>query len=566
MASARKHLLELTTLRNKFDLISQKRKEQLVALLFKEPSFSGASLLHLHDTLLFLKAHPTSKEFLMQVEKLFDKTGKQIIRTIRKTGDDGPFDQSGIIGTTVIAMFSYELLMWLTKEFPNDVYLDSFGATEEKMAAVLGALLPDALLEHFNEGEHPSSLIWLEELAGKDSRKQLQFLLQLISQSGVSLKMAGYIIEQLEVYIKINLSKLPSRSALKGPARSVYYHKEPILKKIDLQALLHEPLPPPTPLKEQQKKQLLHTIRFQLISLYRETDPGTSTDINDITFFQLDRGLDIVLLGMDAQHRQPIDAYIGFFAFKNQIPYAYGGTWLLGSMAKIGLNIFSPYRGGESAWFFAQLMRVYYQEFKPDYFVAEPYQIGRNNPEGIESGAFWFYYKLGYRPITATHRKLAEKEYSKLTSKKVKSTSTKILEQLVEEELILSIHEKEDLLKNKFDTLQLSAALHQYIRTKHMGHPQAAIEEAMAAICVELKITDEKQFDLLKQGLEKISIYLQAGGGIKNWTEKEKKWLLQMIEEKSQGTDSQFAKKASALSSFHALLRNLARTKIRRSR
>lgn len=128
---------------------------------------------------------------------------------------------------------------------------------------------------------------------------------------------------------------------------------------------------------------------------------------------------------MDSTHRLPIDTYIGFFAFKNQIPYAYGGTWLLGSTAKIGLNIFPSYRGGESTWFFAQLMRVYYQEFKPDYFIAEPYQIGRGNPEGIASGAFWFYYKLGFRSLTHSHRLFASKEFDKLSSGKRKKTPKK---------------------------------------------------------------------------------------------------------------------------------------------
>ncbi|MBK7965160.1 MAG: hypothetical protein IPK10_07600 [Bacteroidetes bacterium] len=109
------------------------------------------------------------------------------------------------------------------------------------------------------------------------------------------------------------------------------------------------------------------------------------------------------------------------------MPYAYGGTWLLGSMAKIGLNIFPSYRGGESTWFFAQLMRVYSQEFNPDYFIAEPYQVGRGNPEGIASGAFWFYYKLGYRPLSKLHQTLATKEFAKLKSGKIKALLQKRL-------------------------------------------------------------------------------------------------------------------------------------------
>jgi hypothetical protein len=563
MSSSASYVRELTEIRNRFDTHSIEKKERLLTLLLNENKISDRTLLKLHETLLFLRAHPSYKSILKLAEKLQQQTTFQITSSIRRKKTEGVFEQSGIKGTHVVATFTYELLVWLIKEYPQHVYLDSFGATEENASAIIGALLPLPLKENFTDGESGSVDLWMEGIAGKDKRKQLQFLLQLISRSEASLKMAGLIIEQLEVYIKIDLAKLPSRSTLKGPARKIYYHKEPLLKKIDLPSILRSPLPPPTTLKEQQKKQLLQTIRFQLISLYRETDPGTSTDINDITLFQLEHGLDIVLLGMDVEHRTPIDTYIGFFAFKNQMPYAYGGAWLLGSMAKIGLNIFEPYRGGESAWFFSQLMRVYFKEFKPGYFVAEPYQVGRNNPEGIESGAFWFYYKLGYRPIVPAHRKLAEKEYLKLSSKKIKSTSTKILEQLVEEELVLNIDNDPDLLKNKFDTLQLSTSLHQFIRSKYAGNPQTAMDEATATLCADLKISDERQFQSLKQGLEKISIYLEAGGGIKNWDTKEKQLLLQIIEEKSQGTDSHFAKKATSHSSLHTLLNNLAKKKSR---
>ena len=32
-------------------------------------------------------------------------------------------------------------------------------------------------------------------------------------------------------------------------------------------------------------------------------------------------------------------------------------------------------------------------------FVVKPYQFGKGNPEGLKSGAFWFYYRLGFRPV-----------------------------------------------------------------------------------------------------------------------------------------------------------------------
>ncbi len=47
-------------------------------------------------------------------------------------------------------------------------------------------------------------------------------------------------------------------------------------------------------------------------------------------------------------------------------------------------------------------------------FAVDPYQLGAHNEEAIESGAFWFYRKLGFRPASREVAKLLETEESKL--------------------------------------------------------------------------------------------------------------------------------------------------------
>jgi len=48
-----------------------------------------------------------------------------------------------------------------------------------------------------------------------------------------------------------------------------------------------------------------------------------------------------------------------FMMFKNGYPMAYGGGWLFGKRSLLGINIFESFRGGESAFVFAQLLRTY---------------------------------------------------------------------------------------------------------------------------------------------------------------------------------------------------------------
>ncbi len=76
---------------------------------------------------------------------------------------------------------------------------------------------------------------------------------------------------------------------------------------------------------------------------------------------------------------------------KNGVPVGYGGGWPFLATCRTGTNVFAPFRGGESSWLFAQVLRAYRQHFGVKRFVVEPYQFGAGNREGLLSGAFWFY-------------------------------------------------------------------------------------------------------------------------------------------------------------------------------
>ena len=47
--------------------------------------------------------------------------------------------------------------------------------------------------------------------------------------------------------------------------------------------------------------------------------------------------------------------------------------------------------------------------FGSDACSIDPYQLGHGNEEGLASGAWWFYYKLGFRPLDPDIRKLARR-------------------------------------------------------------------------------------------------------------------------------------------------------------
>src|SRR6185295_5837250 len=97
---------------------------------------------------------------------------------------------------------------------------------------------------------------------------------------------------------------------------------------------------------------------------------------------------------------------------------AYAGSWILFDSGRIGLNVFPAYRGGESQYIFEQVLKLHQRVYHLNRFSVDPYQIGKQNDEGIRSGAFWTYYRFGFRPIRADQKKLAEAEAQKINSVK----------------------------------------------------------------------------------------------------------------------------------------------------
>ena len=75
-------------------------------------------------------------------------------------------------------------------------------------------------------------------------------------------------------------------------------------------------------------------------------------------------------------------------------------------------------------------MRSFHSLFGVERFVLNPYQIGADNLEAIQTGAFWFYYRLGFRPVTPEFARLAAREHVRKLAHPRERTDTATLRQL----------------------------------------------------------------------------------------------------------------------------------------
>jgi hypothetical protein len=70
------------------------------------------------------------------------------------------------------------------------------------------------------------------------------------------------------------------------------------------------------------------------------------------------------------------------------------------------------------------------------------YQLGADNEEAIESGAWWFYYKLGFRPRDREARALALREQERVTKRASYRSSPSTLRELALSPMVLQLYDK----------------------------------------------------------------------------------------------------------------------------
>ncbi len=112
--------------------------------------------------------------------------------------------------------------------------------------------------------------------------------------------------------------------------------------------------------------------------------------------------------------RMALPAIYGGLTLHNGVPIGYHQSDMIGSVAAVSFNTFETFRGAESAHVFARLLAALHALFGCTSFSIEPYQLGDGNDEGIASGAWWFYYKLGFRPRLRTAAQRAAAEAARL--------------------------------------------------------------------------------------------------------------------------------------------------------
>jgi hypothetical protein len=407
---------------------------QIAARRFKDP----AALIRLHETLLFLRAYPlTPAVARLADEILFSFAARIALLNAGLTPFEEP-ELSGIAGTSFAAVFSYEVARRLAALHPRSLEIawDRHDQVD-RLGPALARFLP-LIEEEWPVEAHVPYRQWIAAAHGP-AVTDLAWLLEKFAALPLDPPSRAGVYEALDLPLLWNLGNpRTSRSRLRLPVRRLYCHQEPLLRRGDV-SLLKELEAPPLPIRRLSRPEARRILDLVLVTSamrYRELYGFSHPDESAVFHAHAGRGVDIFFFGVPSAWRLPLRAYHAGMFFKNGVPAGYVELLSLFERAEVGFNLYYTFREGESAWIYARLLRLFRQVLGVTCFSVDPYQIGLENPEAIDSGAFWFYRKLGFRPVEPAVAALVGREERRMARTPGYRSSRRTLQKLAASYLI----------------------------------------------------------------------------------------------------------------------------------
>ncbi len=494
------------------------------------------NLARLHDTLLFLRAFPQSPGVVRETERLLASIGPVVTRLRESRADLDSLDSeavSGIAGTVLTDSFTYEVALWLTRRYPRLVKaIWDVDSQPRRLGAALPRFVPllddDALVE----ADTPY-LAWLGSAAGEG--RELEWLLQRLQEAPIPVAQKTEIYDALEIQLEWELRDCrASRTLARRPVKDIFFHEDPLIRRS--QVSLAEEFKSALgirSLRREEGEEILDMCRDAVTVRYRELYGTTRGDATQVYEVEAGRGVQIFLWGLPPDRRLPLRAYHAGFTLKNGVPINYIEGISLFEWMEVGFNTFYAYRDGESAWIYSKALHFFHQLTGVTCFSVYPYQLGHENEEAIQSGAFWFYRKLGFRPGRPELLALTQKEERRMTGEAKHRTSPRTLRKLAAGHVFYEMEGRPRGRWDTFSTRNLGLAVQRRMAANYGGNPDAMRRDAYAALARLLDVNPGSWSPLEQTAFENFAILLSLAPEIARWTLAQKQALVGIIRAKA---------------------------------
>ncbi len=537
-------LIQLEEAKRRFDSDGQMQTIRLLERLSRSRFQDAASLIRFHEILLFIRAYPASAELLKKSEAILNSFIERVEQMRAADLDLAQFwdaEFSGIAGTEISAVFSYKVACWLAYRFQKTVEVDwEAYKRKARLSAVLPRIIPlldeDAAVE-----ANVPFMDWLRAAQGK-RRNDLAWIIRSVDEMNLSERQSAELYDSLDLPIwwRIENSKY-SRTHLRRATKKYFYHTAPLIRRNEVsiaEAFASKPIRLQK-LSLKQGEQAIELARAASVARYRELFGFTHGDGSRVLKAELGRGVEIYVYELAPEWRLPLRAYHAGMIFKNGVPVGYVETLSLFDRCEVGFNLYYTFRDGETAWLYARLLKLFHQLLGVTYFSIDPYQIGFHNEEAIESGAFWFYRKLGFRPTRKEIKQIVEAEEKRLATKPGYRTPARTLRKIAEGHIVFELGKA----RSEWDGFQIRnvGMAVQKQMAKDFGSSARKLKDAAIKKMARVLNLNYASFNQSEQRLFENFAYLcSLATRINYWTKDEKRLAAQIIQAKMNASETAY--------------------------
>ncbi len=542
---ATKALADLEESKRSFGSGEAKLSQALKSLANSQVT-EAASLILFHETLLFLRAYPPSATIVKLVEKNLKSFNQRVAQLVDADADLSALDDpevSGIAGGSVTSNFSYAIVRWLVAKYPAQISIDwDWFEDEDRFGATMPRFLPlleeDAMVE-----AHVPFQEWLDAARGRT--KEVAWLIQQFESLPISDKRKAELYDSLKLHVTWRFGVRASRTLMRRPTRKLFIHDKPLIQRREI-SLAAELLSAPIPvhrLSRSEGQKILDLARETSAVRYRELHGFTYGDARRVLKAEPGRGTEIFITGVPPESRLPLRAYHAALVFKNGVPVAYFEGLSICERMESGFNLYYTFRDGETAWLYARILRLMRQLLGVTVFSIDPYQVGHENEEGIESGAFWFYRKLGFRSVRPDLMKLIEAEEHKIASTPGYRTSARTLRKLASGHMLFELPEgKTPKQWDRFHVRNIGLAVQRRMARDFTGNSKKMRDYSTQFITRTLNLKTKSWTDEQRCVLENLSLVLAMIPGISKWDSSEKELAARIIHAKAVADEALYLK------------------------
>jgi hypothetical protein len=504
------------------------------------------ALIRFHEALLFIRAYPQDRAAFASSDVLLASFGERVAALLAAGADPVAFDYieySGIAGTTLHGHYSYGFARWLTTCYPADVEVDwPRYQTPERLALVLPRLLPLMYEDTLVEANIPTC-DWIRA-AKPEGQSDLAWLVAQFERSGLSEKEKSAAYDSLELWIRWRLDdSAASRTHNRRLPKRVFYHKKPLIRRneVSLELTVRAPLRLDELSRDDGQKVINHC-RETTGARYRELYGIAYGDPASVVRADLGRGLEMFLWGLPAERRLPLRAYHAGFTLKNGVPNNYIEGITICERMELGFNLFYTYREGESAWVYGQVLRMLHWLTGATCFSIDPYQIGHHNDEALESGAFWFYRKLGFRPTDPRLVKLIAGEERRIAGRHDYRTPLRTLKKFAEAPVIYELPGTSSGDWDGFRVRRLGLRVAERTAADFDGNHPKMRAASIKQVARALGLKPDGWQEPVRRAFADFAPVLALIDDLAGWTDADKRGLARIIRAKAASDDAQYAR------------------------